>query len=187
MPVDVCVVMLPVMILVATGLGVLGGRMRIVSRWLTGFLVCLFLLIYVVPGWVLWSFAVSGHRDSQYQLGNYYWARWGYNWPNLEARDHWWLMAARQGHPRAMSNVGACLMRGSSRTLPRDLDSARTWLEQARSAGDPDAPGLLLELERVSEPSTAQDAPDEPDTQQAGEEENRCGEPDRLHRGATQN
>ena len=123
MPVDFFVCLLPLLI-VATAIPALFAR-HSRKAWLrvSGGLLALFLLIYFVPGWVLWVASQGGDADAQYRLGNYYWSRLGYNWPNVEARDKWWLEAARQGHPRAMYQVGYFSMYGTSRYIPRDLSA----------------------------------------------------------------
>ena len=118
MPVDYCVCVLPLLILVAAIPAAVGGRYRRTWRWIAGGLLGGFLLIYFVPGWVLWVFAQAGYRDAQYSLGNYYNTRLGYNWPDTEARDKWWVEAAKQGHPEAMLQVGWKSMSLSLRKVP---------------------------------------------------------------------
>jgi hypothetical protein len=146
MPVDYCVCVLPLLIIAAVILAVMGGRYRRAWRWVAGGLLALFVLIYFVPGWVLWVFAQRGDRDAQFNLGNYYWTRLGYNWSDIEARDKWWIEAAKQGHPHAMYQVGYFSMFGTSKHIPKDLAGARKWLEAAQAAGDPDAPDGLNAL-----------------------------------------
>ena len=146
MPVDFCVCILPLLILAAAVPAVVGGKSRKAWRWVAGSLLAVFLLIYFVPGWVLWVSAQAGNRDAQYNLGNYYWTRLGYNWSDIDARDKWWVEAAKQGHPHAMYHVGYFSMFGTSRHIPKDLVAARKWLEAAQAAGDYDAPSGLKSL-----------------------------------------
>jgi len=146
MPVDYCVCILPLLITLAAVPAVAGGQYRKRWQWVAGGLLALFLLIYFVPGWLLWVSAQRGDRESQFELSNYYWTRLGYNWSDIEARDKWWVEAARQGHPQAMYQVGYFSMFGSSRHIPNDLVAARQWLEVARAAGDPDAADGLRSL-----------------------------------------
>jgi hypothetical protein len=89
MPVDYCVCLLPVLIVAAAIPAVVVRRHRKAWRWAAGGLLALFLLLYFVPGWVLWVAAQRGDREAQYELGNYYWTRLGYNWSDIEARDKW--------------------------------------------------------------------------------------------------
>jgi TPR repeat protein len=135
MPVDFFVCIVPVLIIVATFFGLVAERHRRIWRWIAGGLAAVFVLIYFVPGWVYWCRARSGDREAQYELGNYYWTRLGYNWSNVSARDKWWLEAAKQGHPEAMHQVGYFSMCGTSKYIPMDLVAARRWLEAAKAAG----------------------------------------------------
>jgi TPR repeat protein len=146
MPVDYCVCVLPLLIIIATIVAVVGGRRLKPARLVAAGLFALFLLIYFVPGWVLWVFAQGGDREAQFRLGNYYWTRLGYNWPDIEARDKWWVEAAEQRHPHAMYQVGYFSMFGSSKYIPKDLVASRKWLEAARAAGDSDAVDALQSL-----------------------------------------
>ena len=139
MPVDFCACVLPLLILVAGMGAAAGGRDRKAWRRVAGALLAVFLLIYFVPGWALQGPAERGDREAQFALGNYYWRRLGKNWPDIEARDKWWVEAAKQGHPRAMYQVGYFSRFGTSQYIPRDLVAARQWLEAAQAAGDPDA------------------------------------------------
>jgi hypothetical protein len=146
MPVDYCACVLPLLIIAAAIPAAIGGRRRKAWRWVAAGLLGLFLLIYFVPGWVLWGFAKNGDRESQFALGNYYWTRLGYNWSDIEARDKWWLEAAKQGHPHAMFQVGYFSIHGTSKHIPKDLAAARRWLEAAQAAGDLDAAEGLRSL-----------------------------------------
>lgn len=145
MPVDYCIYVLPLVIVAAAIPAIARGPYRKQWQWAAGGLLALFLLIYVVPGWVLWVAAQRGDRDAQFELGNYYWTRFGYNGSDIEARDKWWVAAANQGHPHAAYQVGYFSMFGTSQYIPRNLRAARRWLEAARAAGDQDAvDGLRL-------------------------------------------
>lgn len=146
MPVDYCACVLPLLILAVAILAVVGGKSRTVFRWVAGGLLALFLLIYFVPGWVLWAFAECGNRDAMFHLGNYYHSRLGYMWSDIDARDKWWVEAAKQGHPAAMYHVGYHSMFGTSRHIPKDLTAAREWLEAARAARHPGASSALTSL-----------------------------------------
>jgi hypothetical protein len=146
MPVDYCVCVLPLLFGAAIVPAVFGGRYRKQWRWIAAGLVAVFLLIYFVPGWVLWVSAQAGNREAQFSLGNYYWTRLGYNWSDIEARDRWWVEAAKQGHPHAMYQVGHSSMFGTSKYIPKDLVGARKWLEAAEMAGDTDAADGLRSL-----------------------------------------
>src|SRR5262249_17013063 len=118
MPVDFCVCVLPVLIVATAIPAVVTGRHGQAWRCVRGGLLALFLLVYCVPGWVLWVAAQQGDPDAQFRLGNYYWARLGHNWPDIEARDKWWVEAANQGHPRAMYQVGYFSQFGTSKYIP---------------------------------------------------------------------
>jgi TPR repeat protein len=145
-PVDYCVCILPLLIIAAAIPAVAGGKYRKPWRWVAAGLLTLFLLIYFVPGWVLWVAAQRGDREAQFKLGNYYWTRLGYNLSDIEARDKWWVESAKQGHPHAMYQVGYFSQFGTSKYIPRDLAAARQWLEAAQTAGDPDAADGLWSL-----------------------------------------
>ena len=99
-----------------------------------------------MKGWVLEIRARKGDVEAQYRLGVYYWTRLGYMASDIEARDRWWVEAAKQSHPHAMYQVGYFSMVGTSRYIPRDLAAARRWLEAAKAAGDPDAASALHRL-----------------------------------------
>ncbi len=139
MPVDYLVFILPVLILLAAIPALIDKKDPKIWRVVAGGLLAVFVLIYFAPGWVLWVWAQAGQRDAQFMLGNHYQTRLGYNWPDIEARDKWWLEAAKQGHPRSMYLVGYFSIYGTSKYIPLDLVAARTWLEAARDAGKSDA------------------------------------------------
>lgn len=152
MPVDYFVLILPVLVVVALAVAVAPGRPRSVGLTIAGGLAALFLLIYLVPGWVLWAFAQCGHRDAQFHLGRHYDSRLGYLWTDRESRDRWWLAAAEQGHPEAMYHVGHNAILGTSSHTPKDYAEARRWLESARAAGASQAASDLRYLsEREAE------------------------------------
>jgi TPR repeat protein len=146
LPVDLFVCFLPLLIVAAAIPAVVAGKRRKAWRWVAGSLVGLFILIYFVPGWVLWVSAQGGSPDAQHKLGNYYWTRLSYIWSDIEARDKWWVEAAKQGHPHAMYKVGYFSMFGTSQHIPKDLVAARKWLEAAQAAGDYDAASGLYVL-----------------------------------------
>jgi hypothetical protein len=139
MPVDWFVCLLPLLIVAAAGVAVTGGRAGKIGAWVAGGLLALFLLLYVIPGWLFWVFAHAGSREAQFRLGNHYSSRFGNNWPNIAERDRWWLRAAENGHPEAMYRVGYYSLFGKSRYIPKDLAAARRWMEAARKAGVADA------------------------------------------------
>lgn len=56
----------------------------------------------------------------------------------------WYLKAAEKGSPEAMLRVGVLCFHGQ--TAPADKTLARTWLERAIQAGQPDAPAVLKML-----------------------------------------
>jgi hypothetical protein len=148
MPVDYCVFVLPLLIIIAFILALnVKGSARKFWLWIASSLFALYLSIYFVPGWVLWVFAQGGNRNAQFNLGNYYSHRLGYIWTDTEARDKWWVEAAKRGHPHAMHQVGYFSMIGTSKYIPRDLTASRKWLEAAQAAGDPHAADGLRALD----------------------------------------
>ncbi len=147
MPVDFFVVLIPLGFLIALFAAIVNRRVRKAAVALAGILLFVFVAIYFVPGWTLWLSARKGDAPAQYELGVYYWTRLGYMGSDVEARDFWWTEAAKRGHPRAMTQVGFFSMYGSSSYIPKDLVSARRWLEAAKLAGDSDAIDALQKLE----------------------------------------
>jgi hypothetical protein len=63
--VDYCVCVLPLLIIAAAIPAAIGGRYRKAWRWVAGGLLALFLMIYFVPGGVLWVFAQGGNREAR--------------------------------------------------------------------------------------------------------------------------
>ena len=153
MPVDLCVFVLPVLVIAFAIVAVLKRHQK-VWRCIAVGLFTLFALAYVLPGCELWLKARKGNRDAQYELGEYFWGRFGNNWPDIESRDKWWLEAAKKGHPEAMYKVGYYSQYGSSQFIPKDLTAARKWLTAAKQAGHPAASDVLSKLEM--EPITRQ-------------------------------
>ncbi|MEO2088316.1 MAG: hypothetical protein ABGY75_02310 [Gemmataceae bacterium] len=148
MPVDYCVCIMPLLILVSLGVALAGrSRLRKPAVWIATWTAVLFVGIYFVPGWVLWVAASCGHADSQFRLSKYYNTRLGYIWSDIEARDRWLVEAAKQGHPEAMYWFGHHSMYGTSRHIPKDYAAARHWLTAARDAGVADASVALKELD----------------------------------------
>jgi Sel1 repeat len=148
MPVDYFVVLIPVAFLAAVLVGCGTRRFRKVAFSLAAVLLALFVGIYFVPGWVLEFKARRGDAAAQYDLGVYYWTRLGFIGSDIEARDYWWLQAAKQGNRDAMYEVGYFSMYGTSTYIPRDFGAARKWLEAAEAKGHPDAPAALQMLKQ---------------------------------------
>ena len=157
MPVDYCVYLLPVLCLISALVTIVVRRSRKVSSWITLAIAALFLAIYFLPGWLAWPLAQLGNRDAQYALGEYYWTRLSYNWSDIEARDKWWVRAAKRGHSKAMYQVGYFSMFGTSSYIPRDLDAAEYWLKAAKDAGDLDAADALETLDNERRREQAKD------------------------------
>lgn len=148
MPMDYCVCLMPLLILVSLGVALAGrSRLRKPAKWLAIWSAALFLLIYFVQGWVLWVAASCGHADAQFRLSDYHSTGLESIWLDTEARHRWLLEAAKQGHPQAMYWVGHRSMSGTSRHIPKDSDAARHWLTAARDAGVPSAALKLKELD----------------------------------------
>ncbi len=119
MSVDLVAFSLPILIVAAALAGVLGHKQRRRWRWTAVLLSALLVGVYFAPGWVLWIEARRGDRDAQYQLGNYYWTRFGYMLTDIEARDYWWVEAAKRGHPQAIERVRYFSRFGTSRYILR--------------------------------------------------------------------
>jgi hypothetical protein len=61
----------------------------------------------------------------------------------------WYLKAAEKGSPEAMLQVGTLLFHGKS--IPADKVAAKTWLDRAVQAGQPDASAVIKMLWQNSE------------------------------------
>ena len=147
MPVDFVAVFLPLAIL---GLVVSSFVTKSYRRFLLGsacVCLCAIVCIYIAPGWYYYWRARSGNADAQFKLGMHYGTRMGYMWADVESRDKWWLLAAKQGHPDAMKRVGYLSLYGTSNYIVKDLKAARYWLDRAKQAGDPDTEGGFKTLE----------------------------------------
>ena len=147
MPVDFFVILIPLIAIISLVVAVAARRLRKIATIVAVSSVVLFVFIYFVPGWLLMIRAHRGDAAAEYDLGVWYWTRCGYMWSDVEARDKWWLRAAKAGHPHAMYQVGYFYQYGSSPALPVDLVKARYWIEAAAKAGDYDASQLLKTLE----------------------------------------
>jgi len=139
MPVDVLVIALPLLSIFVATLAMFLPKFRKKISIVVATLMAFYVLMYFGHGMDQRDSALTGNRDAQFELGNYYWTRLSYHWPDFIARDRWWLKAAENGHPHAMYLVGHFSMRGSSEYIPKDVDTGRQWIRKAAVAGDPDA------------------------------------------------
>ena len=95
-----------------------------------------------------WLERAAAHGDAlaQYLLSNMYFSGQGGPVRIKEGMDHL-RSAAHGGNVEAKYHLGAELITGSY--VPRDLQAARRWLQEAANAGHPRAPAMLRELEQV--------------------------------------
>lgn len=142
MPVDLCVIVVPALVLLlllaaifvpATSRNKTVRPRRWVLSW-TGALAVLFLLAYVVPGWLWMAGSAAGSMEARYRLGCWYFERFGYNWPNHEKGWECLVSAAEGGHADAQCWLGLQHLYGSTMGMKkgsRDLEQAEFWFSKA--------------------------------------------------------
>lgn len=139
MPVDYFVCLLPVgvVVLLLAGIAAItSGRKR--GGWMSlagaAALAVSFVLIYLLPGWILMAKASAGNVDAQYRLGRWYGDRLGYNFPDNAEAFTWFSLAAENGHAAAQAWMGLQYMYGSPAgptEIPEDADEAAAWFIKA--------------------------------------------------------
>ncbi len=88
--------------------------------------------------------AAGGHRDAQFNLGNYY----NLYQENYQQAAYWWLQAAERGLAAAQFNLGRLYEHGLG--VGVDRAQAQYWYELAMAQGDESSRQALVELRPVT-------------------------------------
>jgi len=124
MPVDILIVLIPVLLL-AFGFGSLLTKKKSTRRKyliIAVLLLVVFFAIYLLPGITLVFKAKAGDGEAQYWLSYWYLWRFGYNWPDEERSWHWLKKSADSKYlPAAIELAG----RYHDRAVTRSLTSSR--------------------------------------------------------------